>query len=256
MHKTLQARITEDLQDHRQRSRFVRASKGVYFLRRLTGFRPSSKSFIGFKGRRRPLPDCRILQLKSEVAKSVFTHRTLDSRQTLFALPLEYGSVEEQGSVPVALLIFISYHDLILAHRIGRHSYFASLVGQRSLGFRSYIDEFDSDLFFSSEFGLPISAVREILRNLDIPSRAASDLVTTGRDQVQLGLPTLDLDGSRILITAHVDIANLMPERPRIIRRLDIASAAWVPRWQLPKKYFSFYQDLLLEFENGKKQAI
>ena len=249
MHKTLQARITDDLQRLRYKSKFMRIGKGVYFLRKLETEQIEPFRNRSFIGRQRPNPDCRILHANHGSVRSLVERRT-STAQFLSNRDFEYHYLGKTRLLPVALLLFIYFGQEVLVHRVGKHSFYREIVGQDTPGFRSYIDEFDSDLFFSAERGLPVSTIRELLRNIDLPSVVAAQILMDHERSVQFGTSALDFQSRRVLITARINLSSFVDIKPNIVRRLDINS----PRWILPSNFNptpegDFYRSIISELK-------
>jgi len=252
MHKTLQARITEDIQDKRQKSRFIRTAKGVYYLRRLWRGGASLPKISNFKGRRRPQPAYRVLHVPKALVERPQKQRNL-REAILHSDHLDYLPLGSSNLVPVAILLFIIFKSEILIHEVGQHSYFTDIVGSQTPAYRSYVDEFDADLFFSNEYGLPVSAVRELIRNVAIPESVASQLLSNEQTLFRAGPAAKDIHGNRVLISASIDLARVMPSKPKIIRRLDINNPLWIPissLGNLPE--IQFYELLAQGIGDGK----
>jgi hypothetical protein len=230
MHKTLQARITEDLLQKRHRSRFVRVSRGLYSLRSLLDAqeRPTTITLVG-SHRVRSLPQDRILSIPRAIADVIFRAKAFAPLHKLYEIDLEYAYIGTNGLLPVALFIMVRCGERLLVHTVGSYSFYRSLIGAPSPGLRSYVDEFDHDLFSTESYGLPHSAAREIGRVLQLPYSILAS-IQLPETRILNFLPIhLDIDQERIIIPALIDIP-CTNDRPKPRRRLDIKDPHWVPQ--------------------------
>lgn len=170
MHKTLQARIAEEISENKEDSAFYRTAPGMYFLRELASdptFSYSGVSELEATGRRRPSSTGRVLHL--HMIQAANETDWLDTSETLAQLS-ERGIYAElggapRGAIPIATFSILCSNGKYLTHVVGKHSMFPRSVGRLSIGFSRYLDEFDRDLFSSDDLGVDMSAAREILRN-------------------------------------------------------------------------------------------
>lgn len=227
MHKTLQARIAEDILGRQMRSRFFRAGRGTYFLRSLAEGPLTPPAHAGVDGkRRRPLPKQRILTISSSQIPADLQPiplRSIDSLSTT------YGYIEVSSALPICVFLVLTLSGRVFTHTVGKHSHFTNIVGRRTIGLRSFVDEFDRDLFSEDLFGLPESAARELRRNFSIADAAMANLLNTGRSRIRFFDAVPDHDHSRVLIPTLIDAAELLEGNQRPIRRLDVTSPEWLP---------------------------
>lgn len=230
MHKTLQARITEDLLQKRNRSRFVRVSRGLYSLRSLIDSqeRPTRVNLAG-SHRIRDLPKDRILSVPRPLAEAIFHKEAFAPLHKLYEIDLKYAYIGSNDLLPVALLIIVRCGDQFFVHKVGSFSFYRFIVGDPSPGLRSYVDEFDHDLFSTESYGLPHSAAREIGRVLQLPYSILAS-IQLPESRILNFLPIhLDVDQERVVIPTLIDIPYAH-DRPKPYRRLDIKDPHWISR--------------------------
>ncbi len=237
MHKTLHARLSEDIVEHRFRSVFYRTSPGVFFLRELSNDpNMSSKITNEFFATRRQ--------------KSFRRQRVLCApMQLVSGLPSPTNNVslfldifESEAASYVAKKIANSSHNLaqlatfcsvilnndILAHHVGVYASVIDYYSARPtvLGFKSYVSEFDLDLLNDDRIGLRRNACRELLRFIFLPDDSITDVELMSRMRVA-GMATV---GNTVACITAFD-ANQFPFELRGRRKpLDLNRPQWVDR--------------------------
>jgi hypothetical protein len=228
MQKTLQARIAEDIFDQRENSAFCRTAIGTYFLRSL--WRPEVTSAKALKEfhpapRRRPKPKSRIFCVEVNCLEANSPVQFVDYTEVNW----QSGTYHFEDDIPSSSFKVMTFSVLIsglevLHYQIGRHSYFLSEVGKNSIGLMRYIDEFDLDLFSTSQFGSDLSAVREIFRNISSQNANIDDRFLRSRFDV-VGYAA-DLTSHSLAIVLKI---NLFPRTDfETTRRLDVNRPKWV----------------------------
>ena len=231
MHKTLQARITEDISENRHRSSFYRTGPGLYFLRELASdptLSYTNVEEVEHSGRRRPPSTGRVLHLKRKhpTEKIAF----LPISETLASLS-ESGVYEDIqrpsiDAVPVATFSVLRSGAKIFTHVVGKHSMFPKSVGRSSLGLGRYLDEYDRDLFSSDDFGVDMSAAREILRNIDYRTMAEGPNDIELRAKIRPLASILETENAVLWFVLVIDVGREVSSMP-IRRRLDVNRPSW-----------------------------
>ncbi len=173
-HKTLQARISEDVASNPTMSRFYRTGPGVFFLR---SFLDDPSIPIAFRKpyfappRRRELRRERILTLdgfrkRAAAASSPFVEISrlqsqFDRGRYRFITPAELD-VRPDG-VAVHSFVLVFHQNTVLSYRCGK--FFpdsAPLKGKRSIGLGGAVYASDPDMLFEDMFGIIASGINEL----------------------------------------------------------------------------------------------
>lgn len=182
-HKTLQARLSEDILLKRERSSFFRTSPGRFFLREyLTDPTVPAKHRIPIVARRRQrdLPTKRALALLSSDrdGSGSPTIWTAEEGLGLLSNPLltEYISTSDARSAGEALVwsyTVVSRGTQVLTYRHGRYREGRDgFLGCRSVGFYKPVSEQDSDLFEMDTLGIVNSGLRCVCVDLDFDAES------------------------------------------------------------------------------------
>jgi len=179
-HKTLQARLSEDILYNRDSTKFVRTKPGRFFLtelirdpsipakfkstmiarRRTRDLVRGAALSVSVKEADRALGDkywAPVDQLLS-VLKSFSKHRYFDYKK----IPGDYA--------PVWAAATVSKNNKVLAYRTSKHdSRTDGLPGQRTVLFTSLVTEDDYTLFDLGEYGIGRSAMTAVCVDLDVP---------------------------------------------------------------------------------------
>jgi hypothetical protein len=181
-HKTLQARISEDIIDRRDHSAFFRTSPGRFFLREFLADESIPEEF------RRPFPARRrfrelvsgpALAIRRDVLQTVAKQNTPIKPQKIFdLLKAERYSYDDPKNDRGDIVFLRSYvcvhrdHD-ILTYRVGRYRDDRdNFMSRRSVGFSAFVQIDEHTLFNLGDFGIVDSGVRATKIDLDIPDVA------------------------------------------------------------------------------------
>lgn len=177
-HKTLQARLSEDILFNRERSAFFRCAPGKFFLRELMHdptLPVEYRTPIVARRRARELKTPAALAFKlSDLTAQPSQSRALDSS-------LIYGLIEDgrysyvdptsppSDSAVVWSFVFVLRSCEVLTYRLGRYRETRdSFFNHRSLGFFSLVSQQDSSLFDALDAGICSSGLRAAKMDLDI----------------------------------------------------------------------------------------
>ena len=234
-HKTLQARLSEDILYLKSRSRFFRTEPGKFFLREFLSDDAIPEEFkrpIKARRRTRELSTGPVLCVHHDVASNlnaIINKNGLHIIEDLFKNG--YINYFDLKTIPSYYMIIWSFSMLInnnsvLSYRLGRYRVndydFSS---KRTLGFSSLISDHDRTLFNMDSYGLFESAVTALSIDLDLP---------LSRDGIDIG--GLHLQGFEI-VSNHSGrkdaIAIFEAKCPQwfhpMIRRLSINDLRWMP---------------------------
>jgi hypothetical protein len=178
-HKTLQARISEDIVYRREHSPFFRTAPGKFFLREFLTDTSIPEEF------RRPFPARRryrelvrgpALGIDYNTLKEIADENTpIKPKKILRLLKRErygYEDPKRKDSNVVFLRSFVSvYRDRnVLSYRVGRYRDDRdTFMSRRSIGFVTFVHRDDHTLFDLGDFGIIDSGVRAAKIDLDIP---------------------------------------------------------------------------------------
>lgn len=178
-HKTLQARISEDIIQRREHSAFFRTSPGRFFLREFLTDDSIPEEF------RRPFPARRRLRelvsgpalaIRRDTLRGVAKENTPIKPQKVFDLlnagRFSYDDPKSKKDDVVFLRSFVCVHrdHSVLTYRIGRYRDDRdSFMSRRSVGFSAFVQIDERTLFNLGDFGIVDSGVRATQIDLDIP---------------------------------------------------------------------------------------
>jgi HB1, ASXL, restriction endonuclease HTH domain len=178
-HKTLQARLSEDIINRREHSAFFRTAPGRFFLREFLADVSVPEEF------RRPVPTRRrIRELVRGPALAIDwreLNKIVDENATIRPeklLPLlrarryryEDPRNEDGNSVFLRSFVCVRRDQFVLTYRLGRfRDDRDAFVSKRSLGFSALVHVEDHTLFNLGDLGIVDSGVRATKIDLDIP---------------------------------------------------------------------------------------
>lgn len=188
-HKTLQARLSEDILSRRERSPFFRTEPGVFFLREfLTDPKIPMEFRVEMTARRRTRELLRGPALAldvNSVRRNLGDVGCWDADETLHKVRDRgwYSYVDPKGDHDGFPLLWsfasVMRDQKVLTYRVGRYrdsrDHFAQ---KRSIGFASLVLEDHQSLFDALSFGICESAAAAVSTDLDIPlnqARSARD---------------------------------------------------------------------------------
>lgn len=178
-HKTLGARLSEDLVQRTERSAFFRPAPGKFFLREFLADTSIPEEF------RRPVPTRRRFRELVLGPALALDERALASRAT-FGQPIDPDVILEllhsgdckyedpryrsKGSVFFRSFVCVQRERQILTYRLGRYREDRdAFMHKRCVGFATLVHDFEHTLFTRSDFGIVDSGVRATRVDLDIP---------------------------------------------------------------------------------------
>ncbi len=182
-HKTLQARLSEDIIARRDHSLFFRTEPGRFFLREfLTDTTIPEEFRLPFPTRRRIRElergpalavDCEALKSLAEVNTPISPDKVFD---LLKADRFRYEDPKSKHETSVFVRSFVCVHrkEEILTYRLGRYrDNRDTFLLKRSLGFSTLVDIDTHTLFNQGDFGIVEAGVRATKIDLDIPDAVA-----------------------------------------------------------------------------------
>lgn len=184
-HKTMHARLSEDISRYMEGSRFVRTAPALFFLRKLQND-PSVPE--AFKSEYRAPP--RRKELRREAILAINAAALLSTHVDLQRVPLRrVRDCLQQGDyiyshwaalrnstayVPVHSFVVVHRNHHVLSFRCGKFTPQSDpLHGKRSVGFGGAVLAGDLDLLYDSFYGIIGNGINEISYGLGLPRRLA-----------------------------------------------------------------------------------
>jgi hypothetical protein len=118
----------------------------------------------------------------------------------------------------------------LLLHHFGRFSYFYSegATEHSTIGFRRYIEEFDDDIFKSTEFGVDFSSAREIIRNIAVGPEENFIDDRKLRENMKLLGAAFEASQHSIFFVVEINLEQVSNQEFLLIERKDIRSPRWL----------------------------
>lgn len=244
-HKTLHARMSEDIAGNPTVSRFFRTGPGVFFLRSLLDdptIPPVFKEAYFAPPRRRELRRERILTLdrsETEWATSLDPfvsikrlEKEFSGGRYRFITPAELD--RRPGAAAVHSFVLVFHGETVLSYRCGK--FFpdtAPLKGKRSIGLGGAVYASDPDMLFEDMFGIIASGINELGHGIGL-SKVLSEQARYG-GQVKPHVAVLVPGGIGRPAIMHVVLAyecppDFLPSKAALsvndLRWLDIRNPA------------------------------
>lgn len=239
MHKTLQARITEEIQDHREGSIFYRPEAGKYYLRELAEDLTLPEKLLKettFPGNRNPALPHRVLFSNTEIELSDVKDCTVEDaiKRLTFNNWYEFFGNQSSNAYCIGTFTILAAQNRYLFHRAGRHTFFEDTYGRLSLGLRRLVDEFDNDLFGTEDFGTDFSAAREVIRNLRIAGDETNLDDRLVRQKLVPVCSVIEHAQRREFFVMRIDVGEIADQSLEFIRRLGIRQPQWLEIGKVP----------------------
>jgi hypothetical protein len=184
-HKTLGARLSEDILLRRERSAFFRTNPGQFFLRRFLTDASLPERFrtpIIARRRERELQRGTILCVSTTDVSGVHSVDFAISVKLVFNLlrSNRFHYLEEKGRTADDIIVWsfvvIARKTKVLTYRIGRYRDGRdSFIQKRSIGFFRPVCDTDRTLFDLKDHGIVSSGVRAASLDLDLPQDVIGD---------------------------------------------------------------------------------
>lgn len=235
MHKTLQARISDDINSHHEFSKFYRVGVGTYFLRELS----ADPTLPGEVRREKPSPG----RVKSiEKNRVLHSKNSIQYKDALIADVSEvlswieshncfrYASTRLPDEFLIGTFTVIRWGNDIFLHELGKFSFFfrQACSDQSTIGLRRYIDEFDDDIFKVVDFGIDFSSAREVIRNLAICNE--EDFIDDRKIRNEMSLlgAAFESDINSLFFVVQVNLSQPRDQTVLFKKRKDIRNPHWV----------------------------
>ncbi|MET3408866.1 HTH domain-containing protein [Methylobacterium sp. 1030] len=184
-HKTLQARLSEDILRHRLESRFFRTNPGQFFLSRLRSdptIPDDYKDPFHARRRTRDLDKAEALAIEENFLLSVKDH-FLDWR-SLIEAATRTGALRHidpktphDGYVLVWAFSVVRKREKILSYRNGRYRDDRdAFANRKSIGFAEIVS-YENQTLFNDDFGIADCGLRTVMYDLDLSYSAFSSQI-------------------------------------------------------------------------------
>lgn len=180
-HKTLQARLSEDILVRRERSAFFRTRPGYFFLREFltdTTIPPEHRAPIVARRRRRELAYPQALALDRETAHQFCCETVVRPSDVLGLLKdrkfhyADSSRKRDPDDVLVWAFMLVLRENAVLTYRHGRYREDRdSFLQRRSIGFFSPVVHDDLTLFDQTDHGIVSSGMRALSFDLNLPNQ-------------------------------------------------------------------------------------
>ncbi|MDO6758110.1 winged helix-turn-helix domain-containing protein [Phaeobacter inhibens] len=178
-HKTLQARLSEDILRSKERSRFVRTEPGKFFLRSLLSDETIPAEFrktIKARRRKRELTPNPVLCIAKESLHKLEVQNGQDKWKVLESLrqsgELSYFEFKDrpEGHVPIWCFVMLMREECVLSYRVGKYrSHDDDVTSKRTVGFTSLVTEDQQTLFNHHDLGIIEAGITALALDLDFP---------------------------------------------------------------------------------------
>lgn len=235
-HKTLQARISEDIVAHGEKSSFFRTQPGRFFLSEFltdTSIPEDLRVPIPTRRRSRELARGPALALNLNEVKLVAKENEAIDPAVVFGLLRReaepYGDPRDVASSRVFLKVFVCVwrQSSVLSYRVGRYrddrDHFMS---RKSIGFSSLIQADSCNLFTQHDFGIVDSGMRAVTIDLNIEREIESEDSANKEACIEYFVLTEQAEGEYdLLAVVHYDCPEWFePTR----RRLALNDLGWL----------------------------
>ncbi|MBZ9683089.1 MULTISPECIES: winged helix-turn-helix domain-containing protein [unclassified Mesorhizobium] len=177
-HKTLQARLSEDILVRRERSAFFRTAPGYFFLTALVDDESLPESYrrpVIARRRRRELPYRNALAIHLETLGDLVDHSTVPSNALLRLIgkdEFHYARSSAQRTDQDVLIwsfVIVTRDRLVLTYRHGHYREGRDgFLQRRSVGFFTPVVDTDMTLFDRADHGIVGSGLRALATDLNM----------------------------------------------------------------------------------------
>lgn len=170
-HKTLNARLSEDILKYKSKSRFFRTNPGTYFLRKFLDDENIPDQFkkpIVVKRRIRELIQEPVLAIDVSLVNGKSDIGSLLKNS-------KYLEIDKEGQETfVWVFSFVKKGDAILTYRHGKYrEASSSFLNRKSIGFRAPVYQRHNDLFSEDNHGVLNAAFECVCLDLDITEQSS-----------------------------------------------------------------------------------
>jgi hypothetical protein len=234
-HKTLGARLSEDILAMRERSIFFRTAPGSFFLRTFLNdlsIPEKYRSPLVAKRRQRELIRGRVLSVSGKDFTGLTTPFFEIGRMTRAFEKNDYHYQSKMpgaaaGELAVWSFVIVTRGEMLLTYRHGKYREGRDeFLRQKSLGFFSPVVEDDADIFDGGDRGIVSSGLKAIQLDLDLPlaDGRADDYRTRTRLECFVS-PDAEVTGPNLLAVIRFECPEWFEP---VGRRLAINDLRWM----------------------------
>lgn len=246
-HKTLQARISEDIVHQKDKSRFFRTEPGKFFLRKFltdTSIPERYRQPVNTKRRKRELKPSLALAVNQDMLQKTFGgareveasdfFKFLDRQETIFVDPRN-----PDGWTFVWGFSLVRQHSSYLTYRSGKYRVACdSLAMQRSVGFWSMVAPEFQTLFNPRGLGVADAAINAAKLDLDILGPDANILIDELHSRVEY-FSIVNTSEQSMAVLGVVNYSCPFWFEPTK-RRLSLHDVSWMSRQDVPNNLDDF----------------
>lgn len=231
-HKTLGARISEDILSRQDRSAFFRTEPGKFFLKELASDPSIPEKYkipIIARRRERELQRGRLLAISASDIDENLQKGPVSRTSVLSALKsrhfryLESASDRTENDILLWSFVMVRRGPEVLTYRHGRYREGRdSFLQRRSVGFFTPVVDIDRDLFDRGDHGIVSSGVRGVVLDLHLPRTLPHEHEYQGAAELKDFI--LDSEGDLLAMVTFQCPSWFEP----LTRRLAINELAWM----------------------------
>jgi hypothetical protein len=233
-HKTLGARLSEDILARKERSAFFRTGPGQFFLRRYLQDASIPEQFrkpIVARRRQRELVKGRILSVcRDAITNLVDSFQSAATLRQLFAEhKFHYRSKfspPTSDDLSVWSYVVVTKGTKVLTYRHGRFKQgIDPFVRQKSIGFFAPVVDHDADIFDNGDRGIVNSGLRAVFFDLDLPQEIGTRGKYEDRSNLECFIIPEPLVGPSLLAVVKFECPEWYEP---VGRRLAINDLRWM----------------------------
>lgn len=263
-HKTLHARLSEDILKNRQRSAFFRTSAGEFFLRELINdqtLKPEYRQEYRATRRQIKKRDAPILAFPRDIWLQHFRNSTCLELNDFNGLVASIGPNYVRPNELNGEINHLPVHSFLIAHRgasilsyvFGRlNSTSDPLEEVRSIGFGGYVHEADQDISYESLWGILESGISMLCNGTGLSYEMAEHARYTGALKPRYCKLATDRFGT-VAIFLIIDF-KCPPEFDPSGQNLTIRGLKWINKQSRPNS-LSNYDPLSQEMLSAEQGA-
>ncbi len=263
-HKTLHARLSEDILRNRQRSAFFRTSAGEFFLRELINDQTLKQEYRQeYRAPRRQIKkrEAPVLAFPRDLWLRYFESSTCLELKDFNSIITSFGPnyippnelTSEASYLPVHSFLIAHKANSILSYVFGRLNAASDPLEEvRSIGFGGYVHETDQDISYESLWGILESGISTFCHGTGLTYELAEHARYTGALKPRYCKLSTDRFGTQALFFI-IDF-NCPPEFDPSGQNLTIRGLKWINQRSRPNS-LSRYDPLSQEMLSAEEET-
>jgi len=241
-HKTLQARLSEDILTRRERSRFYRTSPGIFFLTKLLTDESIKKEYrdpMIARRRSRELLNEPVLSIKNSDKKGLSeVLQTYQSENINDHIQFIYDETDNPTLTSCWVMSIVTKTDHILAFRNGRYrEKVDSFLNKKSIGFRAPIYDRHLQLFSRDTLGVYDAALESVNIDLDVSYSSVCSSMHDFQTEKLTVFKTRVKEKDNIVFVVKVSCPDWFEP---VGKKLSINNLEWMPSHSIPNHVDDF----------------